>query len=364
MSMFNRSFRNRSGSSSAQAATVALAFGLVITPVEAGDANTVYVGAGETLSIDDLTAGEFMGQRFTLGPDTVIEVLNGGTLARIPARFGIGFNLRGTKINVRDGGVFNPTLGFPSDPCVVFNGRIELFDGGLIEEAFGTGGGTELIYSGGRNDDSMAVRSGSILRISDGVAHRAAISRTSIEMTGGALGLFTTINSSTGTLSNGSLGVFAGIGGESHLTMENFSISTTLRVFNTTQIEFLSGTIGDRLTLNDSAVMRIHAGTVGEEVRILDQSTLHLFVKEARLDGVIQEIAIGETIVLDQRDDSLLEVVLGDGTMNDFRLSDTAILGEDVFATTSTLMITRVPGSSTVSALSFGFLIASRRRRS
>ena len=90
------------------------------------------VGAGQTITEEDLISGNFDGMMFDLDGNTTFEVNEGGTFNRVGenAHPFSPFDFNGSTVNVNSGGVFGEGSGGPATS--VANVTLNLHDEGTI----------------------------------------------------------------------------------------------------------------------------------------------------------------------------------------------------------------------------------------
>ena len=162
------STRSKGGRSAASASVIAVT--VALTPAAA--AAQVVVGAGETLTEADLSAGSFSGSAgpfsFALGPGTVFEINDGGAIGPVGdgAPFpGIPFDFQGSTVNLNDGGVF---LSDSAVDSIVSNVTLNIRDGGTLGRSFEALAGSVVNVEGGEVVLGFAAFDGATVNISGG----------------------------------------------------------------------------------------------------------------------------------------------------------------------------------------------------
>ena len=318
----------------------------------------IVVGDGQTLTRADLLAGEFNGVPFTLGPDLVIDINDGGMLETL-AYSGGYFDFLGTTINVNAGGTVgggpdslgtsfltNLYLNIMPDATVgrmtarVPQGRQVTMYGGSIGgplHVHGAGwlGSGDFHMLGGSIGDSVAITSG--MRFA---------------MTDGSIG---------DGLHVGSLGAFHMSGGE---------IGDDFRISNNGFATVTGGAVGDSLWVL-SGFLTISGGTFGSEMRAggvtaydgeSTSALLSLNVSDLMIDGVPIDLTLNEPWRVTQRGGALLEATLADGSHFDLVLNDTVIDGQDYVSQHAVLRVTLVPAPGVAVLLGLSGILAARRR--
>ncbi|RMD64455.1 MAG: hypothetical protein D6824_03985, partial [Planctomycetota bacterium] len=127
---------------------------------------TVMVNDGQRITDPQLEAGVFLGQTFTLSPDTVFEVNAGGVMGPIKSflivPFGDYFDFGGSTVNINSGGLFDT-------PSHIGNVTLNIFEGGAVSEynlAVFAGGVVNL--AGGNINGPLFMRDGSVLNMTGG----------------------------------------------------------------------------------------------------------------------------------------------------------------------------------------------------
>jgi hypothetical protein len=117
-------------------------------------AQVVEINDGETLTQDDLLAGSFMGQPFTLGPDLTFDVNSGGVMGPInpadpfsPRRDEGVIDFAGSLVRVNNGGDYLEGFG----PLDVLNLRLTLAEGGSLPGGLVVRGGSDIRIQGGES---------------------------------------------------------------------------------------------------------------------------------------------------------------------------------------------------------------------
>ncbi len=167
------------------------------TPVSA---QVVEINDGETLTQDDLLAGSFLGQPFTLSPDLTFDIKSGGVMGPInpadpffPQR-GVGvIDFAGSLVRVNDGGTYLEGFG----PLDVSNLRLTLEEGGALPDGLVLRGGSDVRIRGGAStwpillygDDHIEVTGGrldTIALFGGGSARLAGGVRSGVRAIGGS----------------------------------------------------------------------------------------------------------------------------------------------------------------------------------
>ena len=105
-------------------------------------------------------------------------------------------------------------------------------------------------------------------------------------------------------------------------------------------------------------------GSVGERFQALSGSEVNLVGVEFLLDGeLLDELALGETLVISERDVTLLGI-LADGSPFSFDLNSNFSFSSDFFSSDATLTVTLIPEPFSLVLLALGALaFADSRRR-
>ncbi|MCA9259304.1 MAG: hypothetical protein KDA61_08900, partial [Planctomycetales bacterium] len=224
----------------------------------------VLVEAGQALTDAELTAGEFQGQSFTLGPDTLFEVQQGGVLGPVsdPASHtGMPFDFGGSSVTIRPGGalggaftrineVSHVTLDIYEDARVESNlvataselsihggtaSYVETKDGGKMN----IGGG---VLSDVRVDRSELMQSGGSIRTS------LVASQSTVRFTGGAAQTMNLANASVAYISGGTIGRLSS-SPDSMVNLSGGSVDSLNQSFGA--LHASGGTIGRRFSSSD-----------------------------------------------------------------------------------------------------------------
>jgi len=340
----------------------------------------------KTITEADLIAGEFMGQAFTLSPETTFDINDGGVMGPVgdastspPTPFDFG----GSTVNLNLGGRFASVF---SDQSVVSNIVLNVFDGGGVGDGFNALSGSTLNIFGGSVGDGFDARSGSTVNITGGSAGSRfeafsgsrvnisggsvgdrfnALSGSTVNITGGSVdSRFQAIFDSTVNISGGSVGDELQSFSGSTVNISGGSVGSSFIANSATTVNITGGSVDSRFEAFSGSTVNISGGGVGDFFKAFDGSTVHLFVRRALLDGVGLDLMYGETIEITQRGGSLLQAALADGSFFDLTLNESLASSTDFVSPDATLIVTRVvpaPGGAVV--LGFAGAFAFRRRR-
>lgn len=364
----------------------------------------VTVVSGQTLTEADLLAGSFNGTPFTLGPDTILRVLFGGTIGPIsvhPAPPPPAVSFQGTRVQLAGGNfVTTPsetgaeasrfsdvTLQMSSGALgnfvqasrsslsvqgsgasvgrsvTFFQGSTVNISRGLIDRDFLLTDNGSMVVSGSANvGTNLELRNGSSLIVSGGTIGPSlgVFNGGTLTVTGGSIGSNAAVGSNSTAAFTG--GTFQGIdfsGGSTVDISGSTNIVRDLQLFSGSVANISGGNIGSNFDIWDNSIANVRGGIIGPSMRLLQTSTLNLFVTQATIDGVPLQLTPFQTFEITTRA-GLLEVLLEDGSFFDLRLSG----GTDFVSATGTLTVTLVvpaPGAAALLALS-GALAARRRR--
>ncbi|MEM1184744.1 MAG: hypothetical protein AAGI53_07035 [Planctomycetota bacterium] len=385
----------------------------------------VDIDQGQTFTDADLAAGVFDGQPFTPGSSTAFRVNDGGVLEIFFSSFrgstievnaggsiGDGSFIESATINVFDGGAVGfmelfgsmSVLGGHVDG-VVLDGRFAV-SGGRVSRVADFGDGTlDAEISGGvienaqMSGGSLEVRGGRVDRITGGDVIRGFGSVEIFdggsvgEVGGGPSSSSIFVEMSGGTVDNGirAAGGGATVSGgvidggvrvsassdDPDVSPFGFRMSGGLVRGGVEFSDFSSGAIGNaRVNISGGRIeggffaqgfnsndITISGGEIDGLFVIESSLDVEFIVARAFLDGQQIGLAIDDTITIDTREGSLLELVFADGAFLDIELNDVMGAG-DFFDTNATLAITRVvPSPGPVIVVAVSGVFAARRRR-
>ena len=247
----------------------------------------------------------------------------------------------------------NIEAGAVGDVFEVVRSEINI-SGGAVGRDFTAYSGSTVNVSGGEVGVGFDANSGSTVNISGGTVgfSFAANSGSTVNISGGEVRSNFDASGSTVNISEGQIGNF----------FEAFDGST---------VDISGGTVGDFFDAESGSTVNISGGTFGNEFDAFSGSTVNLFGTEFFLNGsLVDTLTLGEPFtIFDRGEDVVLSGVFADGTLFDFDLNPNFLLFSDIFASDSTLTITRVaaipePGCGlTLATMSLVLLVRRRRRQ-
>ena len=279
---------------------------------------------------------------YLANPGTVLNVNNGGVVGPFGDFNGNGsvddtnFDLNTGIINVNNGGTL---LGFPAE-ALFERGTLNLAPGGSVGD-FARFFNSEINMAGGVVGSSLLASLDTTANVSGGtIGSLTVVADSTLNMTGGTIGQLS-LRAASAKISGGSLGqapfgapVFVG-------DFSNFFPPNT----------------------NTAATLEISGGTIFDRLFIGNDGTVNLIVTEATLNGVPLDLELDETRVITQRQSSLLELVLADGSPASLTLNNGGGTGS-MFNSGSVLTVTRViPSPAGALPLSLCMWLACARRR-
>jgi len=326
----------------------------------------VVVGNGQTLTRADLLAGEFNSVPFTLGPDLVIDINDGGALDSLTYSGGY-FDFMGTTINVNAGGLaFDPSESASTSFVMNLNMNVmpEALIGRMTARVLG---GTNITMHGGDIRDHLFVHGGGWL--GSGEFH----------MLGGSIGRGVNVsNGQRFTMAGGSIGDGLRVHNLASFNMSGGEIGDNFRISNQGFATISGGTVGDSLEIGapgsmsgGSSFLTISGGSFGDAISVsgymndfgqVTPSYLSLHVTNLFLDGVRIELALNDPWLVTQRGGALLEATLADGSYFDLVLNDSIIDGQDYVSHYAVLRVTLVPAPGVAVLLGLSGMLAARRR--
>ena len=388
--------------------TPALTLTLVLT--QASLAN-VDIFDGQTLTEADLLAGSFMGQSFTLGPETEFNFFTGGSLSSIGVveqNNEIPFDLRGSTFNFDDGfilgghlvgssSVVNATLNFRNSESGnaglrASNSTINQI-GGRLGSVRLTNGSSLHVQGDGATTLTNSVRAfeGSTAELAGSDTQELVVRGGTVHLRSGSVDFadLTESESHDGHLVLSGedatifrLRQFAGVA-ELHAGSIEHTLTATDVLFRMTggstgtfvstrdiflprqrqarSLFFGGSHEGQTVFLGTSAVL---AGGSFNRLQALLDADIELRVTELRIDGVPIDLIERQTIIIPNRNGELLEATLADGSPFDLDLEPLSIDGvRDVVSAETTLRVTLVPAPATTLLAAPLGIAALRRRR-
>jgi len=302
---------------------------LATTSLPAADLTPQFVSSGQ-----EATQGLRAGQELTLSGTGTL----GKNYAAVSATLNIeggsvaaGLEVLDTEVNVSGGMIgenftayfdseINVTGGQIGDNFTSRGSNTVFVDGGAIGDNFRAFQTVITMFDGEIGDDLFTI-SGTTLGMSGGSIGREAGIHGPLVVTGGSIGPFVRI-ASLAQVFGGAIGPNGAVDGGT-LNFHGGSLGAGFRALSGSEVNIFGGDIGDEFL-----------GAVGSDV--------HLFVRELVIDGDTINLNLGEQYVISQRDGTLLEAVLSDGSTLDFILNSSIVEGEDAFLFDTLLTATLV----------------------
>ena len=205
---------------------------------------SVAVNANQVLSGADLLAGEFQGNAFTLGEDTIFEINTAGAIEPIKPDDAGPIDFAGSTIQLNSGGRIRSDFATPSG---AINARIQITNG-IVERFFRASSGTAIEMTSGVIERDLALTDGAQLRIAGGQAGNfiSGLSGSAITLDLGSIGDELRVAGAGSTLS-----VNGGFLGDAFTIGSGATFTVT------------AGTVGNNGVIEQSATMRVTGGTVG-----------------------------------------------------------------------------------------------------
>lgn len=305
----------------------------------------VVVGEGQTLTREDLLAGEFNGVSFTLGPELVIDVLAGGTIGVLnPPGFPSHFQFHGATVNIHAGGQIEGGPVFDDYDWYHFvrSWNLNIMVGAEIGSRLQSSSGIITMHGGSIGDGLYVVdglfHTGNFLMLGGSIGKSAAIFST-FELVDGAVGddlVKSGLNPFE--MSGGSVGDNFHLTGPAHQSGGSIGNSLVIGAYEAIwggsgHLIISGGSIGNGLSVG---------GFLGDEgVLVSGQLTLH--VTELSLDNAPVELTPNEPMLVTQRGRILLEATLADGSPFDLTLNAIPVEGQDYISEYALLHVIRVP---------------------